>query len=327
MRTGVAVAAAALCAGIVVADEAHIRVPATFAARVLTGVHSGMIVAVESDRRGPLVTVSHVVRPIAEVPPYPLGGTEACGDPDALSVDEAFTVPDDLARRVAASGSALDALVSIVSHVSARIALDDNDASPQDGVSVLRRASGRCSGRANVTIGLLRSAGIPARAVHGVVFDGARPRWHRWGEAWLGVLGWMPFDPGAGAGVVSVRYLPCRAVVGGLQPQGLVLEHIDESCYRSLPRRAGLRVPLRRGVNLRCRAPRAGSTITAVLYGPDGMRWARRGVGEIAFSGLLPARYWLSWQVADHIVPRMPLDLSRPGDVSVDLTASGRSPS
>jgi hypothetical protein len=311
----------------VAADEAHVRIPAAFAARVQTGEHSGLIIALESDRRGALVTISQIVRPRSLAVAYPLATPEACGDPDALAIDEAFTVPGDLAGSVSASGSALDALVAVVSYASRRIALDEGEQLPQDATSVLRRGRGRCSGRANATVGLLRAAGIPARVVHGVVFEGTRPRWHRWGEAWLGQLGWLPFDPGAGAGVVSVRYLPCRAVVPGLQPQGLVLEHIDENCYRLLPRRAGLKVPLERGVNLRCRTRHAEGEVTAVLYGPDGMRWVRRGRGGVDFGGLLPARYWLSWQAGGTCVPRVPLDLRRAGDVALELTVGRRSPS
>lgn len=324
MRTAAGAVVLLALGAVAGADEAHIRIPAAFAARVQTGEHSGLIIALEHDRRGPLVTVSQHIRPLAARATYPLAAPEACGDPDALVVDEAFAVPPEVASATAAAASALDVLVGVVAHVSSRIVLDERDRGPQDGVSVQRRGRARCSGRANLTVGLLRAVGIPARVVHGVVFEGAQVRWHRWGEAWLGPLGWMPFDPGAGAGVVSVRYLPCRAVVPGLQPQGVTLERIDEECFRALPRRAGLKVPLDRGVNLRCRAPLDAGEITAVLHGPDGMRWLRRGHGEVDFSGLLPARYWLSWRTGRQVVPRVSLDLRRPGNVAFDLAASRR---
>ena len=327
MRAGPSAAVLLLLAAAAGADEAHIRIPAAFAARVQTGEHSGLIVALERDRRGPLVTVSQHVRPLAVRAVYPLPSPEGSEDPEALVVDAAFAVPPEVAAAAAAADGALDVLVNVVAHVSRRIVLDEGDRAPQDGVSVLRRGRGRCSGRANLAVGLLRAVGIPARVVHGVVFEGTKGRWHRWGEAWLGELGWMPFDPGVGAGVVSVRYLPCRAVVPGLQPQGLLLERVDEECFRALPRRAGLKVPLERAVNLRCTAPLAAGEITAVLLGPDGMRWLRRGHGEVDFSGLLPARYWLSWRTDRDVVPRVPLDLRRPGDVELELAASRRSPS
>lgn len=323
MRLPAALAVIVALAAQATADEAHIRVSAAFAARVATGEHSGLTIGLEVDERGPLVTVSQLVRPLATLPPFPLVSPEACGDPDALGVAPAFSLPGEVARSAATTRSALDVLVGVVSYVSRRIALDENGREPQDGLSVLRRGRGRCSGRANLTVGMLRAVGIPARVVHGVVFDGNRARWHRWGEAWLGPLGWLPFDPGTGAGVVSVRYLPCRAVVPGLQPQGISLERIDEGCFRSLPRRGGLTVPLIRGVSLRCQAPAGMNDITAILVGPDGMRWIRRGDSEVAFADLLPGRYWLTWRTAEILVPPVPLDLRRQGNVSFVLTARG----
>ena len=327
MRVAAAAASLAALLGTgAAADEAQLRVPVAFAARVETGVRGGLIVTLERDRRGPLVTVSQVVRPLAEDAAYPLAAPAACGDPDALVVDEAFATPGEVAAVAAQAESALAVLAQVVAHVSREVGLDEDDRGPQDAVSVQRRGRGRCSGRANLAVGLLRAVGIPARVVHGVLLEERRPRWHRWGEAWLGPLGWLPFDPGVGAGVLSVRYLPCRAVVPGLQPQGVAVERIDDEGFRMLPEWAGLKVPLARGVDLRCRAPRDAGEITAVLQGPGGSRWVRRGRGEIDFSGLLPARYWLSWHAGDHLVPRVPLDLRRPGAVALDLTVSRRSP-
>jgi hypothetical protein len=321
VRGAAAVAVVAVLAAPAGADEAHIRVPAAFASRVETGEHCGLTISVEADERGPLVTVSQLIRPLPSLPPFPLGDATACGDIEALVVAPGFAPPDELARAAAACRNALDVLVGVVAYVSRSITLDEADRGPQDGRSVLRRRGGRCSGRANLAVGLLRAVGIPARVVHGVVFDGERPRWHRWGEAWLGDLGWLPFDPGLGAGVVGVRYLPCRAVVPGLQPQGVTLVRIDESESLRLPRRRGLLTPLLVGVNLRCRAPVGVTDFTAILVGQDGMRWGRRGDREVSFAGLLPGRYWLTWQTAGLLVPPVPLDLSRHGDVDLVLAA------
>lgn len=324
MRVPAALAVVVALAAPAGADEAHIRVTAAFAARVETGEHSGLTIGIEADGRGPLVTVSQIIRPLIAAPAYPLAAVEACGDPEALAVAPGFAAPREVAALAASAGSALDVLLGAVSFVSRRITVDESDQGPQDGLAVLRRGRGRCSGRANLAVGLLRSVGIPARVVHGVVFEGDLPRWHRWGEAWLGPLGWLPFDPGTGAGVVSVRYLPCRAVVPGLQPQGVALEHIDEGCYRGLPRRAGLAVPLMRGVSLRCRVPAGVGDLTAILVGPDGMRWVRRGAFEVAFADMQPGKYWLTWHTAAMMVPPVALDLRRTGDVSLVLSARNR---
>jgi hypothetical protein len=321
VRLAAALVMAVALAAPAVADEAHIRVGAAFAATVQTGERSGLTVGLEVDPRGPLVTVSQILRPLTAAPSYPLGAPEACGDPDALAVAPSFVPPRELAAAAASTRSALDVLVATVAFVSRRVTLDETDNGLQDGEAVLRRGRGRCSGRANLAVGLLRSLGIPARVVHGVVFEGNTARWHRWGEAWLGPLGWLPLDPGTGAGVVSVRYLPCRAIVPGLQPQGLILERVDDQGFRRLPRRSGLAVPFRRGVNLRCVAPAGTSDVTAILVAADGMRWARRGGSEVAFAGLEPGRYWLSWHTAEATVSRMRLDLVRQGDVSLVLDA------
>jgi len=314
--------AAALPAG---ADEAHVRVPLSLAARILAGEHSGLTIHLEPDPGGPRVTVSQLLNPLTSTPAYPLDDPRRCGDPTALLVDRGFVPPGGLVRSLAATGSALEVVITVVAQVSRAVALDESDGGPQDAASVLQRRRGRCSGRANLAVGLLRSLGIPARVVHGVVFDGRTPRWHRWGEAWLGEVGWLPFDPGASAGVVSVRYLPCRGVVPGLPPQGVTLERIEEEGFRALPRRGDLRVPSSLGVNLRCSAPAGTGTLTAVLLGPGGVRWARRGNGTVSFDGLLPARYWLSWQAGGETVSRMPLDLRRAGDVYLALIAHRRS--
>jgi hypothetical protein len=301
------------------ADEAHVRVGVAFAATVEAGERSGVTIAVEQDERGPLVTISQVLAPLAASPAFPLAAPEGCGDAAALEVPASFSPPPAVVSAVAGSSSALEALVGVVSYVSRRIMLDESDGGPQDAKSVLLRGSGHCSGRANLTVGLLRSVGIPARVVHGVLLERRSVRWHRWGEAWLGSLGWVPFDPGAAAGVVSVHYLPCRAVIPGLEPQGVSVERIDDRCYRRLPRRAGLTVPLLRGVNLRCLAPVGVSDITAILVGPDGTRWSRRGETEVDFSGLQPAHYWLTWQGAGIGAARLALDLRRQGDVRLVL--------
>ncbi len=321
MRVPAAIAVVVTLAAPAGADETLVRVSVAFAATVESGEHSGLTIGLEADERGPLVTMTQILRPLASVPSYPLASPKACGDPEALAVAPSFAPPRELAAAAAASGSALNALVAVVSFVTRRISLDEADSGAQDCQSVLRRCRGRCSGRANLTVGLLRSLGIPARVVHGVVLTGGGARWHRWGEAWLGQLGWLPFDPGTGAGVVGVRYLPCRAIVPGLQPQGVTLERIVEDGFRRLPRSAGLAVPLQHGVNLRCLVPAGARDITAVLVAADGMRWGRRGESEVAFAGLAPGRYWLAWRTATEAMPRVALDLRRQGDVNLVLTS------
>jgi hypothetical protein len=278
-----------------VADEARIASSTALAARVEVGSRSGLVVSTESSPSGTVVSVSHVVRPLAAPPRLPLADARRCGDPAALDRPTGLTLPPELATVGSNADDALEVLTAVVSYVGGRIRLEESDPGPQDALSVLRRGKARCSGRANLVIGWLRTLGIPARAVHGVLLGDEGPSWHRWGEAWLGDLGWVPFDPGASVGVVSVRHLPMRGASEGASLFGVSLLSLDERGYAALPRRDGLRVPPVGGATLRCVAPAADTTIAAQLLGPDGTRWARAGAGEVVFAGLLPGTYVLRW--------------------------------
>ena len=204
-------------------------------------------------------------------------------------------MPAALAALVEAVPGAVAVVERVVVFVTQRARLDENDAGPQDGVSVLKRGRGRCSGRANLAIGLMRCFGIPARAVHGLLLGNDGPRWHRWGEAWLGALGWVPFDPGASVGIVGVRYLPLRGSGEGSSLAGVRVAWLDERGYLSVPIRNGLRVVPLHGVTLRCVAASGLANLTALLLGPDGSRWVRRGQREVVFNGMLPGRYRIVW--------------------------------
>jgi Transglutaminase-like superfamily len=316
------VAVAVLAAAAVRADEARIVVPTELAARVETGRRSGLDVGLEPRPGGALVTVSSSARAFPVAPAYPLARAAACGDADALAVPASFQLPLELRRLTERQGSALARLVSAVSFVSRTVALDEDDAGPQDAVAVLERGRGRCSGRANAAVGVLRRMGIPARVVHGLLIGDGGARWHRWGEAWLGPLGWTPFDPGAAVGVVSVRYLPLVGSGEGASLAGVVLARIDERGYLGVPMRAGLRVLPVGGVTLRCVAPAGASEVTALLVGPDGSRWGRRGGREVVFGGMLPGRYRILWHAGG---PPAALDLvlGEVPDVLVELGAGG----
>lgn len=303
-------------------DEARIALPTALAARVETGRRCGLEVGLEPLPDGVLVTVSRTVHPFAVAPAYPLPHVAACGDAEALAVPASFRLPPELRWLAGRPGSAAARLVSVVTYVSQAVALDDRDGGAQDAASVLARGRGRCSGRANAAVGLLRGMGIPARAVHGVLVAGDGARWHRWGEAWLGPLGWVPFDPGAAVGLVSVRYIPLVGSGEGASLAGVRLERIDERGYLGVPVRAGLRVLPVGGVTLRCVAPAGAPEITALLVGPDGSRWARRGGREVVFGGMLPGRYRLMWRASGRPAA-LNLVLGEVPDVLVDLGAGG----
>ena len=69
----------------------------------------------------------------------------------------------------------------------------------------------------------------------------------------------------------------------------------------------------------RARRPAA---LTALLLGPDGYRWVRRGQGEVVFDGMLPGRYRIVWGRSG---PPGILDLvlGSASDVLVELGARG----
>jgi hypothetical protein len=300
--------------GVAFGDEAAIFVPTTLAARVQDGKHSGLSVALEGRPDGAMVWVSQSVQALRSAAGCPLTFPERCGDATALEVPPSFVAPPWLAGMRAQAGSSFDLVARVVDFVSRGITLDEQDTGPQDGVSVLRRGRGRCSGRANLAVGLLRAVGIPARVVHGLVAGVSGARWHRWGEAWLGEAGWIPFDPGVAVGIVSVRYVPLRGAGEGPSLDGVRLERTNEQGFLGLPVQRGLRVLPMGGVTLRCLAPAGDPTISALLVGPDGSRWARHGRGEVVFAGMLPGRYRMVWRGSGE--PNV-LDLELGGELEV----------
>jgi hypothetical protein len=310
------------CGGVAFGDEAAIFVPTALAARVEGGERAGLSIALEARPDGAVVWLNRAVQALPYAPVYPLSEPTRCVDPTALEVPPAFAIPPELADPPSQGESAFDVTARIVAFVSQRTTLDEHDVGLQDGISVLARGRGRCSGRANLAVGLLRAAAIPARVVRGIVVGKDGARWHRWGEAWLGELGWIAFDPGAAVGLVSVRYLPLRGSGDGSTLGGVRLERINEKGYLGLPVRRGLRVLPVGGVTLRCLAPAGDPAITALLVGPDGSRWARQGLGEVVFLGMLPGHYRIVWRGAGR-TNALNLRLEGTGEVRVELTGAG----
>ena len=319
MLRGAAIAAAALVSAVpAYADEALLVLPTALAARVETCRASTASIGLEGRPGGALVTISQAVQALAGEPQYPLDAKGLCGDETALDVPASFRLPAGLAGVAERPGSAVGVVERVVTFVTQAVRLDEDDAGPQDGAAVLARGRGRCSGRANLAVGLLRRLGIPARVVEGLLIGPDGPRWHRWGEAWLGPLGWVPFDPGASVGLVGVRYLPLGGPGAGSSLAGVRLERLDERGYLSVPVRNGLRVLPSGGVTVRCESPAGKADVTAVLLGPDGSRWARQGHGGVVFKGMLPGRYRIVWR-GDGPVGVLDLVLGAVPEVLVEL--------
>lgn len=300
------------------ADEMRLKVPTALAARIEPGERGGLVVDLERVDGVALVTVTHDVRPVASVAAYPLSDASACGDPQATEVTGPLAPPADLAAGWTRADGAFDVVVETVAYVSRRVTLDEFDQGPQDAPSVQARGRARCSGRANLAVALLRVAGIPARVVHGLLVGDERPRWHRWGEAWLPAIGWIAFDPGSSVGVLSVRHLPLRGAGEGASLAGVRLLHVEEGQFARLPWMAGLRVVPAGGATLRCRLSDADGPLVALLEAGDGTRWARRGPAAVEFPGLLPGPYTLRWWTPRGPAGAMALDLDGVREVRLD---------
>jgi hypothetical protein len=295
MRTLALALLLGLVGGAALGDEAQWWLPTALAARVETGQRAGLFVGVEATDGGALVTVSRPGEAFPEAPPFPLPAELTEPLAEELDVPIDFRPPADVTVAMSRARDAVEALRVVVAYVSRTVRLEGDDQGAQDAATVLARRVARCSGRANLAVGLLRALGIPARKVSGLLLEHPGPRWHRWGEAWLGPLGWVGFDPGASAGAVSVRYLALRGAGEGRIEPGVREVHVDSQSFDKLPLLDGLRVVPVGGATVECLARRSGAEITAVLLGADGSRWLRRGRGGVRFTCLLPGTYRLTW--------------------------------
>ncbi len=308
--------------GAAAADQAVVRVAGAVTEDLERLARWGRVVEVERRASEVVVTVTQTLRPLPAATVWPLQDPTACGDAAALHIDP--QVAGTLAAVFPApqGQSALAVATEVVRFVSQRVVADELDTGPQDAVSVLMRRRGRCSGRANAAVGLLRSLRLPARVVHGVLLTEGGPRRHRWGEVWLGETGWVPFDPGVSVGVVSVRYLPLDGAETALP--FLRVDSLDEEGFSSLPLRSGLRLLPAVGVTLRCRTAKPEKErVLAILTGPDGSRWARVGMGAVAFEDLIPGWYRLRWVLGGGASQTAVLRLGAVREVQVALAGKG----
>lgn len=224
-----------------VADQLQLEMPVPLAARVIAGpTWDGAVTLEPKDTSSVKVLVEVRFRAGAweggsDVPPESV-------PPEASSVERFLPLPAELRR--AQQASPWDKLVRTVAWVSRNVRLAESDRGSQDAASVLRRRVGRCSGRANLAVALLRQMGVPARVVHGLLLRPDGAVWHRWGEAWLGQAGWRPFDPGVAVGVVGVRYLPMVGADERLSLRGVRVVSVSEWEFAHLPRVHGMRVAL-----------------------------------------------------------------------------------
>jgi hypothetical protein len=98
----------------------------------------------------------------------------------------------------------------VAAHVEARVA-----AGAAGAVRVLETRSGDCNERTVLYVALARAAGLPARAVAGLLYRGGRFYYHAWPEVYLG--DWVAVDPALDQFPADAAHV--RFVVGGLARQ------------------------------------------------------------------------------------------------------------
>jgi hypothetical protein len=88
------------------------------------------------------------------------------------------------------------AVVAILDWVRANISYDYSLSLPRDALSVYQNRSGTCAGFSNLSVALMRAAGIPARYQTGCALW-ALPAGggHAWVEVYYPDLGWVPSEP------------------------------------------------------------------------------------------------------------------------------------
>ncbi len=187
------------------------------------------IVLSSRDGRTLVATVEVDLRPLPDTARFPLRRESLPPDARAaLGNRKADPEADALARRLTADcRSVLEAVERVIGYTAAEIRYELPGAEPETAGRTLRTERGSCVGRSLLAEDLLVRAGIPARQVTGVLVASSpeelspdsRAAWngglggvrHRWIEAWVPGLGWIPSDPGGLANRLTARHLALDA--------------------------------------------------------------------------------------------------------------------
>ena len=124
----------------------------------------------------PTAEGSTEVRVATTLSPNGAGGTYAAilaGE--RPRVPAGFELPRRLSSKMRPDLDAWQAATLVLEWAANNVAVDIDDAGPQDAISVLDRGRGRCSGLANATVALLQAAGFEARTVSGLLVGDEGP--------------------------------------------------------------------------------------------------------------------------------------------------------
>jgi N utilization substance protein B len=272
--------------------------------------------------------------------------------PDALAaLDEprpADAEADALSRDLLAGcRSELEAVERVITFVSGEIRYALPDGEAESVASVLRTRRGSCVGRSLLAEDLLVRAGIPARQVTGLLvasgpgeltpesraaynatLGGVR---HRWIEAFVPGLGWIPSDPGGLANRLTSRHL----ALAEQPPVGFSVLTVTRSAELGRPAAAGGRTATLlarpRGAPLLVRnasAPRGGAVVLAPLERADnartgdGTRLLRTGTSTVRFERVPAGEYRVVWRRPDGQVEAASVRVEGPATVDLGPPAA-----
>lgn len=250
---------------------------------------------------------------------------------------------DALSRKLLAGcRSGLEAVERVIAHVSQDVRYVLPGTETESGGGVLRSGRGSCVGRSLLAEDLLVRAGIPARQVTGLLVASgpeeltpeSRPAYnaslggvrHRWIEAFVPGLGWIPSDPGGLANRLTARHL----ALTGQPDRSFSVLTIERSAELERPSTSGGRaaalVARPRGAPLLVRnasAPGGGAVVLAPLEageapaGGDGARLLRTGTSTVRFERVPAGNYRVVWRRPDGQVEAASIRVQ--GPATVDL--------
>jgi len=184
------------------------------------------VVLSSRDGKTLLATVEIDLRPLPDSAAIPLRPDALPSDARAALAQRRFADPEAeaLSRRLMADcRSALEVVEQVIGYTAGEIRYTLPDGERETAERTRRTGRGSCVGRSLLAEDLLVRAGIPARQVTGVLVatspeelaPESRAAWnaglggvrHRWIEAYVPDLGWIPSDPGGLANRLTVRHL------------------------------------------------------------------------------------------------------------------------
>lgn len=290
--------------------------------------------------------------PLADDAPFPPTAASLSREAEAVLSDPLprDADADALARELTAgSRSVLEAVERIIAYTARHIRYELPPPEPETAASSRQSGRGSCVGRSLLAADLLLRSGIPARqvtgllvaadsleltpesrAVYNAALGGVR---HRWIEAFVPGLGWVPSDPGGLANAVTARHLAL-----GSQPSASFhvesLSRTSEMRRLTLPASAGEATVLARArgawVLVRnASAPGGGSVVLAPIHGGDDESAepplvARTQTSSVRFERVPAGDYRVLWKSGNGRVEAASVKVR--GHATVDFAGTGETP-